>query len=424
MTQLGFGVVEGFYGPPWSHAARLSMIRFLAEVGLDTYVRAPKDDRDKLASPKQRLGTRALDELRELAEVGASVGVRVGCAASPEHVGDLAHVGMRTFMVGYDDTFATFIRPAATFALGQRHAEAAMKALRAAREIDRAAEVVLVPAVYSGRAADLSRRSLAYLEGIAAVASDVPVAWTGPAIFSPVIQPGDVIALERATRLPFFIWNNVIANDWLPLLTGEPLGLRPRQKLCFGPPENMAPGIARVTRGILVNGAREPELTKITLASLADMKREGCEYDPTRSHALAIERIGGPRAKTVLSTVYDWTKNHPFATPSRSEGAVLATAVDGYRRGRLSRDAFLDELAKVGDIARAAREVAAENEAVREALPTIERAARIAKAAAMRAIGARDKASVRALEALLADIARDPWWVGLDAALAFALGRS
>jgi len=176
LTHLGFGVVEGFYGPPWSHAARLSMIRFLAEVGLDTYVRAPKDDGDKLASPKPRLSTRALDELRELAEVGASLGVRFGCAVSPEHVGDLARLGVRTFMVGYDDTFATFIRPAATFARGQRHAEAALDALRNARAIDPRAEVVLVPAVYSGRAADLSRRSPALVNWPCSVSP--PPAWS------------------------------------------------------------------------------------------------------------------------------------------------------------------------------------------------------------------------------------------------------
>jgi len=38
------GVIEGFYGPPWSHQDRLDILRFMGRVGLNVYVYAPKDD--------------------------------------------------------------------------------------------------------------------------------------------------------------------------------------------------------------------------------------------------------------------------------------------------------------------------------------------------------------------------------------------
>src|SRR3982751_6157123 len=38
------GTVEGFYGPPWTHADRLAHLEFSARVGLNIYVYAPKDD--------------------------------------------------------------------------------------------------------------------------------------------------------------------------------------------------------------------------------------------------------------------------------------------------------------------------------------------------------------------------------------------
>src|SRR4051794_41693108 len=38
------GVIEGFYGPPWSHDERLDLIRFCGGHGLNTWVHAPKDD--------------------------------------------------------------------------------------------------------------------------------------------------------------------------------------------------------------------------------------------------------------------------------------------------------------------------------------------------------------------------------------------
>jgi hypothetical protein len=38
------GVIEGFYGPPWSEAERLQLFATLQAQGLNTYVYAPKDD--------------------------------------------------------------------------------------------------------------------------------------------------------------------------------------------------------------------------------------------------------------------------------------------------------------------------------------------------------------------------------------------
>ncbi|MBV8984756.1 MAG: beta-N-acetylglucosaminidase domain-containing protein, partial [Acidimicrobiia bacterium] len=38
------GAIEGSYGPPWSHADRLSAINWMAANGLDIYIHAPKFD--------------------------------------------------------------------------------------------------------------------------------------------------------------------------------------------------------------------------------------------------------------------------------------------------------------------------------------------------------------------------------------------
>lgn len=48
------GVVEGFYGTPWSHAARLSLIDFYGRNKLNTYIYGPKDD-PYHSSPNWRL---------------------------------------------------------------------------------------------------------------------------------------------------------------------------------------------------------------------------------------------------------------------------------------------------------------------------------------------------------------------------------
>ena len=431
MTSVGFGVVEGFYGRPWSHAARLSMVRFLRDVELDTYLRAPKNDPDRLASADHRLGGAAKAELAELFALGASLGVRVGCVVAPSHVAELARLGGRTFVVAFDDTLATFVRPAATFERGRRHGEAALHALRAAREIDASTEVFLVPAVYSGRAPDLSRRALAYLRGIGSIAPSIPVAWTGPNIFSRLITPGDAIALQRETGLGLWIWNNVIANDWLPLLTGELVGFSPSEKLSFGPVDNLAFGLRSAVSGILVNGAREPELTKISLASFADWKRDERGFDASASHAQAIARVVGPGpAANIIEAVYDWTRAHPLSSPARFEARDLSDAVSRYRRMGTSADRVVEELARIIAIAVQARKLAPDHAAVAEALPTIEAASLVAETGLLAIEGAplgdrrERKLRARALDDALRRVRRSAWRVGLDPVLELARLRA
>ena len=38
------GIVEGAYGPPWDHAARTRVLRWMPRHGFNAYVHAPKDD--------------------------------------------------------------------------------------------------------------------------------------------------------------------------------------------------------------------------------------------------------------------------------------------------------------------------------------------------------------------------------------------
>lgn len=48
------GVVEGFYGTPWSHNARLRQLQFYGENKMNTYIYGPKDD-PYHSSPNWRL---------------------------------------------------------------------------------------------------------------------------------------------------------------------------------------------------------------------------------------------------------------------------------------------------------------------------------------------------------------------------------
>ena len=43
-TDFVAGVIEGFYGPPWTQTERFELFDWMADWGLNTYLYAPKDD--------------------------------------------------------------------------------------------------------------------------------------------------------------------------------------------------------------------------------------------------------------------------------------------------------------------------------------------------------------------------------------------
>ena len=77
------GIVEGFYGTPWSHAARIDAISFLAPRGLNAYVYAPKDDVKHRADWRVPYDADERARFRELAAHAGAHDARFGFAISP-----------------------------------------------------------------------------------------------------------------------------------------------------------------------------------------------------------------------------------------------------------------------------------------------------------------------------------------------------
>ena len=113
------GVVEGFYGNPWSHQVRLSLIDFYGRHKLNTYFYAPKDD-PYHSSPNWRLPypEKEAQNIRELAEASKRNHVEFVWAIHPgkdikwneEDYQNLINkfqmmydLGVRSFAIFFDD---------------------------------------------------------------------------------------------------------------------------------------------------------------------------------------------------------------------------------------------------------------------------------------------------------------------------------
>lgn len=414
----GDGIIEGFYGRPWTTSERVSFVGHLGRAGLDTFIVAPKNDPLGFARPRHH--ARDFRAIEAIARAAGDASVRLYVSTCLENVESLVDAGVRGVVISLDDTWTTFAPGLATHARGAAHGAMARTALERARRRSADADALLVPAIYHRRAEDLGRGGLAYLRGIAASAPDVPVAWTGPAIFSRSVTAGDAARLQRATGLRLWLWNNAVTNDWLPLATGELVGARPWQKLCFGSIDNMSPGVEREVGGVLVNAAREPELSKVSALCLAAWLRDPLHYAAGPAVERSIREVAGDDAELV-ALAHDLTQKHPLSAPARFESRAVADAVGDFLAGRAPVSELVEKLEELVDAARRAGATNA-SDALRECAPTLDRASWLASAAltsiALGADAGRDRARARSLGAELdAHLRRaraTRWQVGLE----------
>lgn len=435
---LGIGLVEGFYGVPWSHTARLGMLALLGELGFSSFLYAPKNNPSHRDRWWERLTPRELAELGELVATAKSRGIRFVYGIAPERLfgrrnlrvrseidldGDglraliercsaVAEGGCRDFVVLFDDTWPTALPRLATFEHGRGHALVVRQLEQALG--DRFGEVAIhvVPAVYSGDPVTLSRGARRYLAGLAST-GPLSSAWTGPRIFSSFVSERELGAYERVTGLAPWLWNNAITNDWLPLATGEVVGLRGRQRLSFGPIDNLAPELFDKPWGLVINGAREVELTKTALHTLAELARERRAFSAEAAWEHAIQIQFGAGA-AVVREIAALTRGHALTAPHRDHAPVLLERFVRARAGVADeRAALLDRFDALARLAIDLGSLSA-HAAYPELAPTALRIARSASALAASLRGERDA------PAQIAEAQRGEWATSLDPLLAVA----
>src|SRR5919108_339103 len=77
------GIIEGFYGKPWTWAARAAAVDYLAPHGYRFYLYAPKADAYLRRRWQENHPPEVAARLRDLARHCRSLGVRFGIGLSP-----------------------------------------------------------------------------------------------------------------------------------------------------------------------------------------------------------------------------------------------------------------------------------------------------------------------------------------------------
>ncbi|MGA8116354.1 MAG: beta-N-acetylglucosaminidase domain-containing protein [Actinocatenispora sp.] len=295
------GTIEGFYGTPWSHAARLDQFDFYGAHKLNTYEYSPKDDPYLRAQWRAEYPADKLAELTELVDRAAADHVRFTYALSPglsvcyssdddlqalvDKFEQVYAIGVRSFNVPLDDISYTKWNcdaDAAKFGSGAAAAGAAQAYLLnrlntsfVSRHEDVERLQTVATEYYD---VDESPYKKALREQLD---DDVIVMWTGIGVIAHDVTVAQATAAREVFGHDILLWDNYPVNDYL------------RGRLEMAPYLHREVGLSGALVGDTSNPMNQADASKIALYTVADFVWNDKAYDPQRSWGEAITEYAG-----------------------------------------------------------------------------------------------------------------------------------
>ena len=294
-TNLLAGVIEGFYGQPWSQTERFELFEWMAKWGLNTYLYAPKDDLKHRAIWREEYSCSEAQALGELVHACEQRQLRFIYALSPgldirfsevaeldqlrKRFQQMLSLGCRHFALLFDDIPDRMREEDAkrfeSFASAQCHVANSM--FKWTRERSPAARFLFCPTPYCGRMAERRFGGAVYLPTLGGeLLPEIDVLWTGPEIISQEISVAHVREIQSVLRRKPLIWDNLHANDY------------DGRRFCCGPYAGRSPELRSEVAGLLSNPNCELPLNYVPLRTLAEFVRCQDTWDPRKAYLSAM----------------------------------------------------------------------------------------------------------------------------------------
>ncbi len=271
------GVVEGFYGTPWSHLVRLSLIDFYGKHKLNTYIYGPKDD-PYHSSPDWRLPYPEADaqKIRELVDASRRARVRFVWAIHPgkdirwdredydnllRKLGLMYDLGVRDFALFFDDIEGEGTNPV-------RQAELVNNLTRDfVGSRGDVGPLMICPTDYSQMWANPGENGTLAVYG-RELEPGVEVFWTGEVVCSD-LTPQTLEFVDSRIKRPALFWWNFPVTDYC------------RNFLLQGPVYGLDTSLtAAETSGVVSNPMEHGEASKLALYGVADYAWNPAAYNP------------------------------------------------------------------------------------------------------------------------------------------------
>ncbi|WP_404364190.1 beta-N-acetylglucosaminidase domain-containing protein [Marinobacter sp.] len=294
-TQPPLGIIEGFYGPPWTWEEREAVVRRLAPHGYGFYWYAPKSDPFLRRRWNELHPRTEAENLSHFAGYCENLGIGFGVGLSPYEIyrsfdanakqllkDKLAHLrdlGVNRLALLFDDM------PGDLPKLAERQAEV----VDWVQAEGRFKHLAVCPTYYTWDPV-LDRvftpRPAGYLKRLGELLhDDIDVFWTGEEVCSRAISPGHVRAIREELGRPVLLWDNYPVND------GDRMSQHLHLRGFTGRPASLAGQV----RGHAINPALQPTLTCIAAITLAESYRLGDDYCYMAATRKAATEVLGTR---------------------------------------------------------------------------------------------------------------------------------
>lgn len=290
---LPLGLIEGYFGRPWTWEERAANAEFLGRLGYSFYLYAPKADPWLRRQWHELHPQRAAREITRFAGVCRRAGLRFGLGLSPYAVwanwnaasraalrAKLQHLdelGVQDLALLFDDM------PGGTPSL----AATQLRVIDFVAEHTGAGRLWVCPTYYSNDATldrVFGRRPRGYLASLGrSLATSIGIFWTGEEVCSREFGPAHLDDVAETLRRKPVLWDNYPVND----------GPRMSRHLHLRAPVGRGPAMQRRVLAHAVNPALQPTLTRVVAVAQAMAWRLGDRYCYGSATDVALKRVLG-----------------------------------------------------------------------------------------------------------------------------------
>ncbi|GLV34255.1 O-GlcNAcase [Carabus blaptoides fortunei] len=281
------GVVEGFYGRPWTTEQRKDLFQKMKKWGMDSYVYAPKDDYKHRAYWRELYTVEEAEHLTGLITAARDQNISFCYALSPgldityssakevtalkRKLEQVSQFGCTAFALLFDD-----IEPEMSEAdkeIFQSFAHAQVSVTNEIFQHLGQPRFLLCPTQYCSTRAMPNVTNSEYLNTLGSkLAQEIDIMWTGPKVISRQLSVDCIQEITDVLKRPPVIWDNLHANDY------------DQKRVFLGPYSGRSPDLIPKLRGVLTNPNCEYGANFVAIHTLAQWSR--CNVDGKRDLSL------------------------------------------------------------------------------------------------------------------------------------------
>jgi protein O-GlcNAcase/histone acetyltransferase len=275
------GVVEGFYGRPWTTVQRKKLFVRMKKMGMNTYLYAPKDDckhrmywRDQYSVEEAEHLTALINDATEndvIFVYALSPGLDMNYSNSKEvtylkkKLEQVASFGCKAFALLFDDIDVDMCEADKEVFQSFAHAQVSVTN-EVYQHLEQPRTFLFCPTEYcASRAVPTVIRS-EYLNTLGSkLLPGIDIMWTGPKVISKDITVESIKEISSVLQRPPVIWDNIHANDY------------DQKRLFLGPYDGRSPELIPHLHGVLTNPNCEFEANYVAMHTLAQWSKSNME---------------------------------------------------------------------------------------------------------------------------------------------------